>query len=125
MKIMADDRLDAIAFPHQKRLVVPVGETWTAMAVSVRDWLPCHRRPGRLFFSDSDGPARRPRGYRIPRQALGRERADRDWLRLRTSDQTPPSTGRYAASGGLQPVGARPAELRASSKSIRARSTLE
>jgi amidase len=26
MKIMADDRLDAIIFPHQKRLVVPVGE---------------------------------------------------------------------------------------------------
>src|SRR5579863_3565685 len=27
MKIMADDRLDAIVFPHQKRLVVPVGDT--------------------------------------------------------------------------------------------------
>jgi len=27
MKIMADDHLDAIVFPHQKRLVVPVGET--------------------------------------------------------------------------------------------------
>lgn len=27
MKLMADDRLDAIVFPHQKRLVVPVGET--------------------------------------------------------------------------------------------------
>jgi Asp-tRNA(Asn)/Glu-tRNA(Gln) amidotransferase A subunit family amidase len=27
MHIMADDRLDAIVFPHQKRLVVPVGET--------------------------------------------------------------------------------------------------
>jgi len=26
MKIMADERLDAIVFPHQKRLVVPVGE---------------------------------------------------------------------------------------------------
>ncbi|MGO8830220.1 MAG: amidase family protein [Steroidobacteraceae bacterium] len=27
MKIMADDQLDAIVFPHQKRLVVPIGET--------------------------------------------------------------------------------------------------
>ncbi len=27
MKIMADERLDAIMFPHQKRLVVPLGET--------------------------------------------------------------------------------------------------
>jgi len=27
MKIMADDRLDAIVFPHQKRLVVPIGES--------------------------------------------------------------------------------------------------
>jgi amidase len=27
MQIMADERLDAIVFPHQKRLVVPVGET--------------------------------------------------------------------------------------------------
>jgi amidase len=27
MKIMADERLDAIMFPHQQRLVVPVGET--------------------------------------------------------------------------------------------------
>jgi Asp-tRNA(Asn)/Glu-tRNA(Gln) amidotransferase A subunit family amidase len=27
MKLMADSRLDAIVFPHQKRLVVPVGET--------------------------------------------------------------------------------------------------
>jgi Asp-tRNA(Asn)/Glu-tRNA(Gln) amidotransferase A subunit family amidase len=27
MRIMADDRLDAIVFPHQKRLVVPIGET--------------------------------------------------------------------------------------------------
>jgi Asp-tRNA(Asn)/Glu-tRNA(Gln) amidotransferase A subunit family amidase len=27
MKIMADDRLDAIVFPHQQRLVVSVGET--------------------------------------------------------------------------------------------------
>src|SRR6202050_4775576 len=27
MKIMADQRLDAIMFPHQKRLVVPIGET--------------------------------------------------------------------------------------------------
>jgi amidase len=27
MKIMADNRLDAMVFPHQKRLVVPVGET--------------------------------------------------------------------------------------------------
>ena len=27
MKLMADERLDAIVFPHQKRLVVPVGET--------------------------------------------------------------------------------------------------
>jgi amidase len=27
MKLMADDRLDAIVFPHQKRLVVPIGET--------------------------------------------------------------------------------------------------
>src|SRR5208282_3359872 len=27
MKIMADDRLDAIMFPHQQRLVVPIGET--------------------------------------------------------------------------------------------------
>ena len=27
MKIMADERLDAIMFPHQKRLVAPVGET--------------------------------------------------------------------------------------------------
>jgi amidase len=27
MKIMADDRLDTIVFPHQKRLVVPIGET--------------------------------------------------------------------------------------------------
>jgi amidase len=27
MQIMADDRLDAIVFPHQKRLVVPIGET--------------------------------------------------------------------------------------------------
>jgi amidase len=26
MKIMADERLDAIVFPHQRRLVVPVGE---------------------------------------------------------------------------------------------------
>ena len=35
MKIMADDRLDAIVFPHQKRLVVPlVRPKWTAMGVS-------------------------------------------------------------------------------------------
>lgn len=27
MKLMADERLDALVFPHQKRLVVPVGET--------------------------------------------------------------------------------------------------
>jgi amidase len=27
MKIMADSRLDALVFPHQKRLVVPIGET--------------------------------------------------------------------------------------------------
>ena len=27
IQIMADDRLDAIVFPHQKRLVVPIGET--------------------------------------------------------------------------------------------------
>ena len=27
MKIMADNQIDAIVFPHQKRLVVPVGET--------------------------------------------------------------------------------------------------
>jgi amidase len=27
MKIMADDQLDAMVFPHQKRLVVPIGET--------------------------------------------------------------------------------------------------
>jgi amidase len=27
MKIMADQRLDAIVFPHQKRLAVPIGET--------------------------------------------------------------------------------------------------
>jgi len=27
MKVMADERLDAIVFPHQKRLVVPIGET--------------------------------------------------------------------------------------------------
>ena len=27
MKILADQRLDAIMFPHQKRLVVPIGET--------------------------------------------------------------------------------------------------
>ena len=27
MKIMADERLDALVFPHQKRLVVPIGET--------------------------------------------------------------------------------------------------
>jgi amidase len=27
MKLMADERLDAIMFPHQKRLVVPIGET--------------------------------------------------------------------------------------------------
>jgi amidase len=27
MKIMADERLDAVVFPHQKRLVVPIGET--------------------------------------------------------------------------------------------------
>jgi amidase len=27
MKIMADDRLDALVFPHQRRLVVPVGTT--------------------------------------------------------------------------------------------------
>jgi amidase len=27
LKIMADERLDAIMFPHQKRLVVPIGET--------------------------------------------------------------------------------------------------
>src|SRR6202030_814509 len=27
IKIMADERLDAIMFPHQKRLVVPIGET--------------------------------------------------------------------------------------------------
>ena len=26
MKIMADERLDAIVFPHQQRLVVPIGE---------------------------------------------------------------------------------------------------
>ena len=27
IKLMADERLDAIVFPHQKRLVVPIGET--------------------------------------------------------------------------------------------------
>jgi amidase len=27
VKLMADERLDAIVFPHQKRLVVPIGET--------------------------------------------------------------------------------------------------
>jgi Asp-tRNA(Asn)/Glu-tRNA(Gln) amidotransferase A subunit family amidase len=27
MKIMADDQLDAVVFPHQRRLVVPIGET--------------------------------------------------------------------------------------------------
>jgi amidase len=27
MQIMADNRLDALVFPHQMRLVVPVGET--------------------------------------------------------------------------------------------------
>jgi Asp-tRNA(Asn)/Glu-tRNA(Gln) amidotransferase A subunit family amidase len=27
IKIMADERLDAIVFPHQQRLVVPIGET--------------------------------------------------------------------------------------------------
>jgi amidase len=27
MQILADNRLDAIVFPHQKRLVVPIGET--------------------------------------------------------------------------------------------------
>lgn len=27
MKVMADHQLDALVYPHQKRLVVPVGET--------------------------------------------------------------------------------------------------
>jgi amidase len=27
LKIMADNRLDAVVFPHQKRLVVPIGAT--------------------------------------------------------------------------------------------------
>ena len=27
MKVMAENKLDALVYPHQKRLVVPVGET--------------------------------------------------------------------------------------------------
>ena len=27
MKVMADNQLDALVYPHQKRLVVPIGET--------------------------------------------------------------------------------------------------
>ena len=72
MKIMADERLDAIMFPHQKRLVVPVGETQVERngVLGICDRVPFHRRAGWILFPNSDGHARRPGGHRIPRQAV-------------------------------------------------------
>jgi hypothetical protein len=65
--------------------------------VRIGDRLSFHRRTRRIFIPNSDGHARRPGGHRIPRQTMVRKAIDRDWLRLRTSDQAPPPSANHTA----------------------------
>jgi len=64
----------------------------------ISDRLSFHRRTRRIFIPNSDGPARRPGGHRIPRQTMVREAIGRDRLRLRTSDQAPPPSANHTAT---------------------------
>src|SRR5277367_2529692 len=52
MQIMADNRLDAMVFPHQKRLVVPIGETQVERngALGSVTGFPCMFVPGGFSF---------------------------------------------------------------------------
>jgi len=88
MKILADDRLDAVVFPHQKRLVVPVGETQVERngALGSVTGFPSIVAPG-LFETNPDSQARCSGLHRIPRQTVVGKRVDRDCLQLRTRDQ--------------------------------------
>ena len=88
MKIMADDQLDAMVFPHQKRLVVPIGETQTERngALGSVTGFPSIVVPGGFSSPSPTADIGRPGGHRIPRQTLVREGANRDSVRIRTGD---------------------------------------
>src|SRR5450631_2465319 len=67
MKIMADDQLDAIVFPHQKRLVVPIGETQAERngALGSATGFPSVVVPGGFSSSTSTAPSGVPVGIEL------------------------------------------------------------
>ncbi len=80
LKMMADGRLDAIVFPHQKRLVVPVGQTQVERngALGSITGFPSIVVPG--GFSEADATA--PIGVPVGIELLGRPWSEPTLIRM-------------------------------------------
>ena len=66
MTAIADNQLDAILYPHQKRLVVPGadrrGSGGAQRGALEQHRVPCHHDSRWFFGADRSGPDRRPGG---------------------------------------------------------------
>ena len=66
MTVIAHNDLDALLYPHQKRLVAGIGEEARAQWGIIQwDGVSCHHLPWRLFPANTQRPTRRPNRDRI------------------------------------------------------------
>jgi amidase len=111
IKIMADERLDAIVFPHQKRLVVPIGETQVERngALGSVTGFPSLVVPG--GFSSSTPTA--PLGIPVGIEFLGRPWSEQLLIEIgygyeqATKHRRPPSTTPPLEATARYPIGRR------------------
>ena len=101
--LMAEYRLDAIAYPLQKRLVVPIIDPNQADRngiLAAITGFPAITVPAGFSAPTSDAPIGVPIGIDFLGRPWSDGRADRDRPPLRASDESPQATAQHAAVGG-------------------------
>ena len=100
MQIMAAYRLDAIVYPHQKRLVVPIGEDQKDRngVLGAVTGFPAITGARGILERDPERTPGSARRHRVSRTTLYRGRFDPAGLCVRAGDAVPSSAGEHAAA---------------------------
>ena len=100
MTVIADNELDAVLYPHQRRLVAPIGEGQLERngVLSNSTGFPAITLSRRFFSIDGIGPAGCSHRYRAARPRLERAYADQTRVRFRTGRAHTAAPDEHAAA---------------------------
>ena len=103
MNVMAANKLDAILYPHQRRLVVPIGEDQVDRngVLSNSTGFPAITFPGGFSRPTVSAPLGVPVGIELLGPELQRADAHRVGVRFRAGGEAPPASCEHATASSL------------------------